>query len=397
MHVHPILTGCWWKQAFKYSIFSLFLVLQGCQIVEQIEQPERDQSAFVPYTFQKLPGWEQENFKDADKAWQSSCRYYAARDREFSPLTPLKDWQHVCKISKQYNLKTSAGFKSFLHDHFNVFEVSSLNEKDDLFTGYFEPLLQGSRQQTDYYSYPIYKRPPELVLVENLGLFRKKLEGQRIAGFVENGRLKPYYTHRDIAAGVLNNRDLEMVWVHDPLELFWMHIQGSGQIVLDNGEQLRVHYDGSNGHQYTAIGNLIKKTSGIPMAGTTMPKLKQWCFDHKQSCHNILWKNDSYVFFKEMPNDHQAPRGHLDEPLTPLRSVAIDPKFIPSGAPLWIDTPGSLDAGNLQRLMFGQDSGGVIKGPKRIDIYWGSGERAGRYAGTTKSKGRVFIILPKPR
>ena len=402
MRAHLILTGFWWKQVYKYLACILLLCLQSCQTPER-EQPlvktkgePSTQLKLLPFLFRDLPGWSQENFKDADVAWQSSCRYYAGRDREFSTITQLKDWQRVCQRSHDYNLKKPMTFMAFLQDNFDVFEVSSKSGDNDLFTGYFEPLLQGSRYRTDYYTYPVYKRPSELIIVENLGLFRKSLEGQRLAGFVENGRLKPYYTHRDIARGILENRDLELAWVHDPLELFWMQIQGSGQIVLSDDEQIRVHYDGSNGHIYTGVGNLIKKTSGIPMSGTTMPKLKIWCQDNSDSCHNILWTNQSYVFFKEMPSDHNAPRGHLDEALTPLRSVAIDPKFIPSGAPLWIDTPGALDHGHMQRLMFGQDSGGVIKGPKRIDIYWGSGEQAGRYAGMTKSKGRVFIMLPKP-
>ena len=353
-------------------------------------------SSLKPVAFEDLPGWEKEDFKDAPEAWAASCRYFSQLQKDsVSPISTQK-WQGVCQVSKNYDFKKPSAFRKFLTTHFNVFQIQDPgNGNKGLFTGYYEPVLQGSKIPASGYKYPIYKRPPELIVIEDLGIFRSSLQGHRIAGTVEGGTLKPYWSRRQIDQGALKDRQLEWVWVKDRLDLFWMHIQGSGRIVFEDGTDLRLVYNGTNGHSYTAIGTLIRKKANVSAQQITMDFLKHWLREHPSLINEILWLNSSYVFFKTLPPLSNGPIGRLQEPLVPMRSLAVDPVHIPLGSPLWLDTEGPGDTPPIQRLFFGQDVGGAIKGPIRGDIYWGSGDEAGHLAGMTNSKGSLYLFLPR--
>jgi membrane-bound lytic murein transglycosylase A len=243
---------------------------------------------------------------------------------------------------------------------------------EGLFTGYYEPELPGAREPSTTYSAPIYRRPPDLTGGE------------------------PYLRRRDIEAGALAGRGLELAWV-DPIDAFFLQVQGSGRISLADGNRIRVGYAASNGHPYTAIGRLLVERGDLTKDAATMQTVRQWLRDHPDQAAALMRENARYIFFREIEGD--GPVGSLGVALTPGRSLAVDASLLPLGAPIWLETTypaGTPEAGRpLRRLMVAQDTGGAIKGAVRGDIYWGSGEAALQYAGPMKQRGRYYLLLPK--
>ncbi len=270
----------------------------------------------------------------------------------------------------------------------DLFRVSS---ETSLFTGYFEPVLKGSRFRSDAYPYPVYARPEALIVIEDLGIFQERCSGIRIAGTLQGGTLHPYLTREEIEIeGV--EADV-LCYTDDPFRLYFMHVQGSGFIHLEEGGDLRLSYDGTNGYPYTSIGRLLIDRGEISEAACSMETVLAWLGSHPEEASSLLRQNKSYVFFKE--NGREGPVGSFGIPLRARRSLAVDSRFTPLGCPLFLKTPAHRGVPALSQVMFAHDVGGAIKGPVRGDIYWGSGQEAGRYAGLTKTSGELFLILPK--
>ena len=245
---------------------------------------------------------------------------------------------------------------------------------------------------------PLYIRPPELVSVD-LGRFRADLKGKRIAGRVEDGALVPYFDRTAIQEGALDGRGLELVWVDDPVDAFFLEIQGSGRVVLPDGSEMRLGYAGTNGFQYTAIGRELVSAAPSPRRGS-MQSIRDWLQANPEAGSEVMRTNASYVFFRELSGE--GPVGSLGVALTPERSLAVDPLFVPLGVPVWLDTTfpagASGDPGGtlpLRRLLVAQDTGGAITGPVRGDVFWGHGEDAAATAGTMRQPGRLWLLLPK--
>jgi membrane-bound lytic murein transglycosylase A len=281
-------------------------------------------------------------------------------------------------------------------------------EREGLFTGYYEPELRGSRRRHGPYQTPLYREPGDLIQVD-LGAFREDLEGRRIAGRIVGGRLEPYHDRRSIDRGALAGRDLELVWVDDPVDAFFLQVQGSGRIVLEDGTVLRVGYDAQNGHPYTAIGRELVERGEMPLEEVSLQSIRRWLEAHPEEAPDLMATNASYVFFRMLGG--AGPLGSLGVPLTPGRSVAVDPRFLPLGAPVWLAgsmpaLPDEVASGPsteptepigslpLRRLLVAQDTGGAIRGPVRGDVFWGAGERAEAVAGRMKHPGRLWLLLP---
>lgn len=345
----------------------------------------------------QLPGWQQSDPLPALNAFRKSCRSLERRT-DISGLTRPGDWTAVC-ASAQTAGNTTQDARRFFETHFATLRIGEgASAGVGLNTGYYEPELAGARTWSMEYSVPLYRRPPELVDVD-LGIFRESLRGQRIAGRIEGNKLVPYADRGQIEEGALKNRGLELAWVRDPYEAFFLHIQGSGRVRLPDGSIMRVGYDGQNGHQYQGMGRLLLDRGLLAPGQATMQGIIAWARANPEKAREIMRENRSFVFFRELTGE--GPLGAMGIALTPETSVATDPRFIPLGVPLWLQSayPNPQDRRQhlpLSRLMVAQDTGGAIKGPNRLDLFWGAGENAAMIAGGLSWRGVTTLLLPKP-
>lgn len=265
------------------------------------------------------------------------------------------------------------------------------------FTGYFEPFYEASPSRTAVFSAPLYARPDDLVTVD-LGLFRQELAGQRIAGRVINGVLRPYPDHAEINAGAISSRARVLAWMR-PTDLFFLQIQGSGKLSLPDSD-IRVGYDGANGRPYTAIGRTLVDMGALTPENVSMQSIRTWLENAKDiDAQAVRESNESFVFFKVLENLHDpnlGPLGAQGVQLTPGRSLAVDPRYVGYGVPVWISIDGNPEKHKepVRRLMIAQDTGGAIKGPVRGDIFVGSGPLAGEVAGDFNEMGEMIILIP---
>jgi membrane-bound lytic murein transglycosylase A len=258
-------------------------------------------------------------------------------------------------------------------------------------------VLQGSRTPDGPYQTPIYKRPPDLVNVVD-DTRRGALKAGELTHVrkTESGTA-PYFTRAEIDGGALKDKGLELLYFSDPVEVFFMQIQGSGRVKLTDGSTVRVHYDGKNGHPYSSIGRYLIEKAILRADRMSMAALAQWLRAEPERGKKIMWQNSSYVFFREIKDDVGSPLGAMRVPLTDGRSLAIDPSFHALGTPIYISAPTLKHVPNVpafNRLMVGQDVGSAIKGAERGDIYFGSGDEAGKVAGGTKHVARFFVLVP---
>jgi membrane-bound lytic murein transglycosylase A len=389
--------GAWFRTA------GLALVLLAAACAPRKEAPKEPVLELAPVSFGALPGWAEDDQGEALAAFRGSCGKLVRR----SPETALggakgfagavADWLPACEAAERIPLTPGAA-RAFFEAEFALFQITDRGRPEGLFTGYYEPLLEGSRAPDARFRYPLLKRPEDLVSVD-LGAFDPEFAGRRIAGRVEQGRLVPYAARAEIERGALTGRGLELLWVDDPVEKFFLEIQGSGQVRLADGGLVRVGYADQNGHPYRAIGKDLIEMGAIPKERMSMQAIRDWLLAHPGEAPAVMAKNRSYVFFRELPDLAAAsgPLGAQGVPLLPGRSLAVHRKFLPLGAPLWLDATAPWPDGErpLRRLVVAQDTGGAIRGPVRGDLFWGAGPEAEHLAGHMQSPGRLFILLPR--
>jgi membrane-bound lytic murein transglycosylase A len=361
--------------------------------------------SYQPVTFAQIPSWEEDDHAAAFKTFRKSCDRVlaAARDRATAekvppPAPPPLALVAACEAaSRQTGAVTKAGAKAFFEQHFTPNAVVHTGP-NGLLTGYYEPLLTGSRTPQGEYQTPIYKRPPDLVnLIDETqrGAVGMTLTHARKT----DAGVEPYATRAAIEQGALKEKNLELMYLTDPVEVFFLQIQGSGRVRLTDGSIVRVHYDGKNGHPYSSIGRYLMEKGLLAADKVSMGALKRWLKDDPERGKKVMWQNASYVFFRELKGAEQAkgPLGAMQIPLTPGRSLAVDPGHHALGLPIYVSAAGMKHvnkAGVFNRLMVAQDVGSAIKGPERGDIYFGSGDAAGRLAGVTKHAGKFIVLLP---
>jgi membrane-bound lytic murein transglycosylase A len=349
--------------------------------------------------FAELPGWAEADLSNALSAFRKSCRAVQRRE-DASGLTQPADWAEPC--AKAASATDARAFFEAELVPVTVAAGTGLN------TGYFEPEIGGSRTRDAANQVPVYKRPPDLIEVD-LGQFTESLKGRRVRGRVEGTALVPYWERAQIEDGALAGRGLEIGYAADPYELFFLHIQGSGRLILADGSVMRIGYDGQNGRDYVGIGSRLRQMNALGPGQATMDGIIGWMRANPEQGRALMRENKSYIFFKELKGD--GPLGALNVALTPEGSVAADPKFVPLGAPLWIDTmipepvTTPLPAGApataaykqtpFRKLMVAQDTGGAIKGANRLDLFWGAGQRARKIAGGLSWQGRTTLLLPR--
>ena len=288
-----------------------------------------------------------------------------------------------------------------IRDTFDVYKsVGSDGKGRVLFTGYYAPVLRGSLTETPEYRYPIYRIPHDHIII-NLGKFKNQYKGKRIIARLENGEVVPYYTREDIdTKGCLKGKGLEIAWFADPVDLFFLHIQGSGIISLSDGSVVCVSYAQCNGHSYKSVGRLLVDEKKLSMEGVSLKSIKKYVNEHPEEMSNILNHNESYVFFRFV---EEGPVGSLNVPVTAGRTIATDPTQFPKGAIAFIRTkkPVIDKYGNIiswipfSRFVLNQDTGGAIIGPGRVDLFCGTGKYPGITAGHTKEEGELYFLVKK--
>lgn len=338
-----------------------------------------------PASYDDLPGWRQDDAGEAWEAFLRSCRVIG-RDPE---------WSAVCADAAKLPEPDAAAVRGFFEARLRPYRLlGGDGTEEGLITGYYEPLLRGSRAPSDRYAFPIYGLPQDLLVVD-LGSVYPELKKMRLRGRLEGRRVVPYYSRAEIDNGQAPLGGNEILWVDDALDAFFLQVQGSGRVRLDSGEIVRVGYADQNGHPYTSIGRLLVERGELTVAEASMQGIRGWAAGNPDRARELLEQNASYVFFREVPGEAPGPIGSLGVPLTAGRSLAVDPKAVPKGVPVYLatTTPGGGEA--LQRLMLAQDTGGAIKGPVRADFFWGFGPEAGEQAGRMREKGRLWVLLPK--
>lgn len=345
----------------------LTLFLAGCAT-----KVERD---LTPVPFSNLPGWKKDHQLLALPALQRSCTVILKKSADTPMVTRgdgegrAGDWFSFCKKLRSTEFKSHAQLRNFLENNLHPYQVAAAGKPDGVFTGYYEPILNGSLRRHGKYQTPLYKMPG-------------------------NG-IKYKMPRSRIVKGALKGKGLELVWVDDPVEAFFIQVQGSGRIRLDNGRELRLGYAGQNGYPYFPIGKALLDKGAIQHGHVTMQNIKKWLHNHPRQAESIMSQNESYVFFK-ISTAQNGPIGSHGVPLTPQRSMAVDRSFISLGTPLWLDaTHPDHHKPHLKKLMVAQDTGGAIKGAVRGDYFWGSGTSAANYAGAMNAKGHLYVLLPR--
>jgi membrane-bound lytic murein transglycosylase A len=331
-----------------------------------------------------LPGWRQDDVLQAWDAFLRGCSALAARDL----------WQRVCADGTELKPASADAVRGFFEARFTPWQIAdAAGIEPGLVTGYYEPLLFGSRTRSQRYRYPVYGVPDDLLIVD-LGDVYPELKGYRLRGRLDGKRVVPYYNRAQIDQGDAPLATKVLAWVEDPVELFFLQIQGSGRIRLESGETMMVGYADQNGHPYRSIGRVLIDRGDLPLEQTSMQGIKAWARKNPDQLQALLNNNASYVFFRELPPGLPGPIGALGVPLTARRSIAVDARFVPLGAPVFLATTFPNTKQPLNRLMLAQDTGGAIRGAVRADFFWGFGEEAAREAGRMKQQGRMWLLYP---
>lgn len=378
---------------------TLLAGLSAC--APRVEEPPKTVSlSLVPYS--ALPGWQEGAQAGLNPALRLSCENWLKRPKTAKAGGVIGGLSagafHVpCRALGAVAPGDHAAMRAAIERWFAPYAVSAAAGGKDgtggLFTGYYEPEIRGALKKSPAFAVPVFARPADLVSV-NLGQFDPALKGKTIAGRVQKGRLAPYPERRRIESGALGRAAMPLFWAADPVDVFFLHIQGSGRVRLPDGNILRVGFDGHNGRPYTAIGGVLARRGALAREEISMQSIRAWLSINPAEARGVMNENARYVFFRRLTGP--GPIGAAGVPLTPGRSLAVDRALIPLGVPVWLATNDALDAKRpYRRLMMAQDTGGAIKGAVRGDIFFGAGAEAAGRAGRMNQPGRYFLLLPR--
>ena len=348
------------------------------------EKPPVSFSALRASSWDAVPGWRDDNPQLAWSAFLTSC----------GALKNQPAWLSVCSVASALTEPSRELLQQFFETSFTPYQVINPDGSDQgLVTGYYEPLLHGSRKRTDTYRYPVYAVPDDLLVLDLAELY-PELKNMRLRGRLEGRRVVPYFSRAQIESGAAPVTGKEIVWIDDAVELFFLQIQGSGRVRLENGEFVRLGYADQNGYPFRSVARLLIDRGDLPLERTSMQGIKAWARQNPGKVQDLLNYNASYVFFRELPSDLAGPLGALGVPLTARRSIAVDPRYIPLGAPVFLATTMPNSRQPLNSLMMAQDTGGAIRGAVRADFFWGFGDEAGALAGRMRQSGKMWVMLP---
>ena len=353
---------------------------------------------YIPYA--KVPGWGADDLRAFLPVFLKSCEKISGKapDRNMGPdkaFGTVAQWMALCDQAAQHRGQSHNALRYFFEKNFKPYLVFDKGDPVGLFTGYYEAELQGSWSPGGMYNVPIYGPPKDIISVD-LGKFRAELAGTVVAGRVEGKKFVPFYNRAEIAAGALNGRQLELMWVNSSIDAFFLHIQGSGKVVMEDGSSVRVGYAGRNGARYVAVGRELIAANTISHEDMSMQAIRAWMEANPVAALTLMNVNQSFIFFRML--DEPNPVGAQGVPLSAGYSLAIDDDFIPYGMPIWLNITDPRDPDHkipLRRLVVSQDTGSAIKGPVRGDLFWGGGREAAAAAGVMKEHGMYYLLLPR--
>jgi membrane-bound lytic murein transglycosylase A len=362
---------------FKYISGRFFALVSIALIMCACETRRTSNLSYQSVPHKDLPFFENDAVIEAVPALKRSCGVMLRQGEKTYPIPhnsnlsgKQKDWHPFCMAVMNEKSTRSNHWKVLFQKHLTAYKVSFDNNNEGQFTGYYEPLLHGSKRKHGRYKTPLYRYP-------------------------NNNSTNVKFSRADIVRGVLKGKKLELVWVDDAVDAFFVQIQGSGRVKLDNGKMLRIGYAGTNKHPYHPIGKTLLERGDLQKGNVSMQSIRHWLKTHPKHAEEVMSTNESYVFFRELLND-DGPIGSQGVALTPKRSLAVDPAYIGLGTPLWVDIEHPVDGNKrLSHFMVAQDTGGAIKGGLRADYFWGFGKEATFHAGKMNSKGHLFVLLPK--
>lgn len=376
-------------------------------ITGDIKEPVKQEDILTlrPVTFADLDGWQSDDMRPAIRAFARSCKAMLRRDDDkmVGPdvrMGTIGQWRNSCEtaVSLDVDSLRKEDARAFFQSDFRPYLSGNGKKPEGLFTGYYEPELRGSLTKGDQFQTPIYLKPDDMVSID-LGDFRDDLKGTKLVGRLSGSSVKPYFNRAEIENGALAGRDLEMVWVDDAVDAFFLQIQGSGRVVLPDNSVLRVGYAATNGHPYFAIGRKLIERGALTRETVSLQTIQKWLHDNPDEADGVMNTNASFVFFHPLKTDpddpNGGPLGSQGVALEPGRSLAVDRRFHAMGVPVWLETrdPMNLDR-KFNRLMIAQDTGGAIRGPVRGDIFFGPGDDAALFAGHMNRSGQKFVLLP---
>lgn len=374
------------ERVTRTALFAALLTaLAGCGYPEFSATPpapvEPVRLTLTPTTYDQMPGWRGDRHGAVLPAFLKSCARIGALALEKSldagGMTGLvADWRPACEAARRLSPRNDAAVRYFFESRFTPHLAAADGEPEGLFTGYFEAELSGSRALSRRYRVPIYGLPEDIADV------KQRADGR-------------YFSRVQIAGGALRDRNLELLWVDDPVDAFFLHVQGSGRVAMDDGSVVRLGYAGDNGLPYVSIGRELVARGMMTREQLSMQSLRAWIHANPEQGAHLMSQNPRYIFFRVL-HGQEGPIGAEGVALTPERSLAVDKAHLPFGVPLWVDTTDPLNpAEPFRRLMMAQDTGSAIKGPVRGDIFFGFGEAAAQRAGNMKAKGNYYLLLPR--
>ncbi len=347
--------------------------------------PRVEAKPLLKSTWEELPGWGSDDLAPALDAFRVSCKTLGQRPA----------WRETCSGVEGLDRSDAAALRRWFEASFQPWQLVNPDaSREGLITGYYEPLLKGSRTRRSPYLYPVLGVPADLIDVE-LGELYPELKHMRLRGRLDGRRLVPYLTRAEWEQGQRNDPSAALLWVDDEIDLFFMQIQGSGQVQLDDGSRVRVGYADQNGHPYHSIGRWLIDHGEMTADKASMQGIRAWTKNNPERLRELLNANPSMVFFRELAVEGDGPPGAMGLPLTAERSLAVDPRHLTLGAPIWLATTYPNSSRPLRRLMLAQDTGGAIRGVVRADFFWGSGPAPGAQAGKMRQKGQMWVLLPK--
>ena len=396
------------KKFFIYKFLAINIIVliffsAGCSSFIKVT-PESNGLSLQKVNFYNIPSWEDDNHGYALAAFKKSCSvllHQPFKNLVIDDIIKYKvNWSGACKIALEMDHRNHHEAKMFFENWFVPYSISDGFSEEGLFTGYYEPEIRGSLTPSEIFRVPLYGLPSDLVFL-NLSQFSDDLTNKRIVGRLDGSNFVPYFKREEIESGIEQLKGLEIAWIEDPVDAFFLHIQGSGRILFDDGSSKRIGYAGSNGHKYYAIGRKLIANGQIPKHEMSMQSIRKWLKENPSNAQDLINENPSYIFFKwnNELDTTLGPIGAQGVSLTEGRSLAIDRRYFTFGLPIWIETKlpevNSIEKKDISRLVVAQDTGGAIRGIVRGDLFIGSGNKAGLIAGRMKETGRYWVLLPK--
>ncbi len=340
-----------------------------------------------PAKWSDLPGWNDDDQAAAWPAFIASCRGVASKPHGAS-------WKRVCDLARAADGKPGHDPRRFFESQLRPYAIQAADgNAAGLVTGYYEPLLRGSRTRAKGFEQPVRGVPDDLLTID-LGTVFPELKDKRVRGRLEGNKVVPYWSRAEIAARGDKLPARTLLYVDDAVELFFLQVQGSGRVKLPDGSTIRLNYADQNGYPYQSIGRVLVDRGELKLEDASMQGIQSWARANPGRLDELLNSNPSYVFFREAANSNGGPVGALGVPLTAERSIAVDPRSVPLGAPVFLATTRPNSAKPLNRLVLAQDTGSAITGAVRADFFWGFGKEAGEQAGRMKQSGRMWVLLP---